>query len=369
MTKDNTMSTLPPAHLVAHPGDLLEEWLDERNMTQRELAARMAVSEKFVSQLINGKAALTPDTAFSLELVTSIAAPTWLRMEADYQAVARRNRAHADDAFESPFEGALVKTLRDAGVISAPRGQRNAQAIEIFRLLGVASTSGLHSLAIRHATAFRTSRAFVPDPVATEVAIALVRAQAPLIETDTFDPVRVTSVLTELRSATRLEPREGAFRARELLRTAGVALVFIPAIPKAHCNGLTLWQDGTPIVGISDRGKREDIFWFTLFHELFHVLEGDRTQIFLNGAGESTDDETEDRADHFAAETLIPSAGTSALASIQSFDDLSRVARALGVSEGVVVGALHHQGYKPHAWGTSWVRRIEIGSGSPRDQN
>ena len=90
------MTTTLPAHLVASPGAVLEEWLDERRMSQRELADRTSKSDKFISQLINGKASLTADTAHDLELVTGVSADTWLRMEGSYRANAEATRSHQD---------------------------------------------------------------------------------------------------------------------------------------------------------------------------------------------------------------------------------------------------------------------------------
>ena len=94
LTLDALMTaTHLPDHLVASPGAVLEEWLDERHMSQRELADRTSKSEKFVSQLINAKASLTADTAHDLELVTGVSADTWLRIEGSYRAMLRRREA------------------------------------------------------------------------------------------------------------------------------------------------------------------------------------------------------------------------------------------------------------------------------------
>lgn len=356
------MSTATPEHLVASPGDILEEWLDERGMSQRELADRMGMSEKFISQLINGKASLTPDTAQGLELVSGVSAGTWLRIEGEHRAALKRTEVVATNDQASPFEAALIKVLRDLGVVTAPRGHRGAQAVEVYQFLGVASARGLESLATRHATAFRTSPAHAPDSVATEVAIALVKAQAKLIHTEPFSADAVRDALPQLRSFTVEEPDVGARKARELLQQAGVALVFIPNVPRAHCNGLTLWEAGRAVVGITDRGKREDIFWFTLFHELAHVLEEDKAGIYLHGSGANTASEIERQADAFAGEALIPASERWRMESIQSFDDLQIVARQLGVSPGIVIGHLRHHGLKPHSWGTQWLRKVTVGT-------
>ena len=56
-------------YIVVPPGATVREQLDDRGMTQKEFAARMDMSQKHVSRLINGEVQLTPDTARKLELV------------------------------------------------------------------------------------------------------------------------------------------------------------------------------------------------------------------------------------------------------------------------------------------------------------
>lgn len=51
----------------------------------------------------------------------------------------------------------------------------------------------------------------------------------------------------------------------------GVALVYVPFLPKT-VYGAVRWMDGTPLVEISDREKDLATCWYTLFHELGHVI-------------------------------------------------------------------------------------------------
>ncbi|GAA2095726.1 HigA family addiction module antitoxin [Actinomadura alba] len=67
------------------PGETIREFLDELGMTQRQLAARLALSLKHVNQLIQGLVPLSPEVAARLELVTGMPARLWNRLEADYQ--------------------------------------------------------------------------------------------------------------------------------------------------------------------------------------------------------------------------------------------------------------------------------------------
>lgn len=70
---------------VSPPGDTIADVLEDRGWTQAELARRLGYTEKHVSQLINGKAAITEDTASRLERVLGSAAGFWLRREATYR--------------------------------------------------------------------------------------------------------------------------------------------------------------------------------------------------------------------------------------------------------------------------------------------
>lgn len=121
--------------------------------------------------------------------------------------------------------------------------------------------------------------------------------------------------------------------------------------PAVRVDGVTLWGPDGPVVAITDRGRREDIFWFTLFHELSHVIDGQRDAIYLEEPGGAEKPEAERRADEFATEVLVPREQEHLLAHIESFEDLAVEARELGVGAGVVIGHLHHRGLKVPSWG------------------
>lgn len=59
-------------YIATPPGETIKEQLINREMTQKEFAARMDISEKYISRLINGEVILTPETAVKLEMVLGI---------------------------------------------------------------------------------------------------------------------------------------------------------------------------------------------------------------------------------------------------------------------------------------------------------
>src|SRR5205809_5500461 len=77
------------------PGEVLVEALDERGMTQGELARRMARPLKTVSEIATGKAAITADTAIQLERTLGISARIWLGLESRFREHKARERDNA----------------------------------------------------------------------------------------------------------------------------------------------------------------------------------------------------------------------------------------------------------------------------------
>lgn len=94
-------------YIATPPGATIKEQLEERCMTQREFAVRMDYSEKFISQLINGRVELTPATASRLEMVLGVPASFWMNLEAIYreklQKVKEENSLEEDAKLASEF--------------------------------------------------------------------------------------------------------------------------------------------------------------------------------------------------------------------------------------------------------------------------
>ncbi len=86
--------TKEPDH-ATHPGVLLGDELEEREMTQRELAELMGRPAQLVSDLVRGKRSVTPDTALQLERALNISARFWLNLQTQYDLVLARRRQSA----------------------------------------------------------------------------------------------------------------------------------------------------------------------------------------------------------------------------------------------------------------------------------
>lgn len=83
MTETNRNQYRPST--VTPPGATLADLLEEKELTQAELALRMSVTPKFVSEIASGKAPISPRAALLLERALDVPADFWLSREAHYR--------------------------------------------------------------------------------------------------------------------------------------------------------------------------------------------------------------------------------------------------------------------------------------------
>ena len=71
---------------LIHPGEIISDILEERNLTQKELAQRAGVSETFLSEVIRGKKDISKELAMGLECALEVPRSFWLNLQANYDA-------------------------------------------------------------------------------------------------------------------------------------------------------------------------------------------------------------------------------------------------------------------------------------------
>ncbi len=85
-------------HNPPHPGEILHElWLEPLKLTITEAAAALDVSRKTLSEIVNGRASITPEMAVRLEMAFGKSAESWLSHQAAYdlwQVHQRRDALH-----------------------------------------------------------------------------------------------------------------------------------------------------------------------------------------------------------------------------------------------------------------------------------
>jgi Zn-dependent peptidase ImmA (M78 family) len=146
----------------------------------------------------------------------------------------------------------------------------------------------------------------------------------------------------------------------ERCASAGVAVVFVPDLPKTRCHAVSWWASRTrAVIQLGLRYKTDDQVWFSFFHEAGHLLLDDRSRSRISDLdGEGP---VEDRANAFAADFLIPAAEYAAFVSRgrPSTAQVVALAEALGIAPSIVVGRLQREEVIPYTWMNALKTKVD----------
>lgn len=335
------------------PGELLSELLNERRISQSELARRMGRPIKTINEIINGKAAITPQTAIQLERVLGTSATFWVNAEATYRHdLARFAETAALERLSPWFERFPVKELLREGIIDrAPIARQIEQLLQFF---GVGSPEAWETRWATLEAAYRQPPG-ESSPEARAVWLRQGEIAAGESSATAYDPDGARRVVRQAARLSVVTPPQAAVdELCELLASVGIALVLLPEVSGTRLSGAVHWPSADrPVLQLSARHRRDDQFWFTALHEIGHIIHSPR-RVFIDtdaddGAdsadnpSESVDPEAEERADEIAREALVPAAALRAFLARALPDDREAVrsfARELGIAPGIVVGRL-----------------------------
>jgi addiction module HigA family antidote len=343
--------------VVFPPGETLAEVLDDLDMTQTELAKRTGLSVKHVNQIINGAAAITTETALLLEQATGVTARVWSNLEIAYREHEARQEEESRLQKDIGWLDELpVKELVSRGWIED--AERPVDLLRrVCRFFGVANREAW-DLLWHKPTAYRTSRAFKSDPGAVAAWLRIGEIKATPVECKPFSRGGLSDAIGELRALTRdPDPTHWWPTLVGMCADVGVAVVAEPEIPGARINGAARWlAPDKALVQLSLRHRWNDIFWFTLFHELGHLLIHSKKDAFINDDDRTSGAEQE--ADAFAAQILIPRKFEAQLGELTTLVDVQDFSAEVGIAAGIVVGRLQHDGLWPFKKGNQLKQRF-----------
>lgn len=338
---------------VSSPGDTLLEVLEERGMTQVELAERTGRPKKTINEIINGKAAITPETALQLERVFNIPASFWNNRERRYREFLAQQEEKKHLAKHIPWlKGIPVKAMIKFGWIRQ-YSDKLEQLREVLNFFAVASPEQWEGIWLNNQIDFRKSQAFQSDPGAISAWLRRGEIEASKITCAPYNANNFREALRKIRALTVELPEIFQPKLVQLCAEAGVAVVFVPELPRTRTSGATHWLNADKaLIQLSLRYKTDDHLWFTFFHETGHILLHGKRDFFLEGTGVVSVEaqEKENEANKFSADILIPPRDLQRfLTSIPQISkaNIIEFANEIGIAPGIVVGRLQHDGLLP----------------------
>ncbi len=329
------------------PGDYIREELDARGLSQLDLAHIMDRPIQMVNELVNGKKAVTPETAYELGAAFGTSAEMWLTLETAYRLASTDPDTDAIRRRAGLFKAAPIREMQRRHWI---RATTNAQELD-RELTGFVGEEPLSAAA-------RMTMTDGDRPTASQ-AMWFIRARmlGSALPTRPYDEAKFDAMITKLRP--NFLYRNKVRHVPTILSNYGIRFVIIEHLSGSKIDGAALWLDKTsPVVAVSLRYGRVDWFWFTLLHELTHIRHRDEGILIdanLVGKGATPSaikPEVERRADREAANALIPEAMMESFISrvgpIYSKDRIVQFAHTMRVHPGIVVGQLQYRSEIPY---------------------
>ena len=328
--------------IAFHPGYYIREAVEESGLTDRDFAKRLDTTPKNLSLLIRGEQSLSIDIAMKLSRMLGTSAAYWLNLQKNYDALIAEFQSDQElEEERKVFQNLDYKYFKNNfGLPDLPR-KKDEQIAQVRSFLNVATLSVLkqRDLAVSYRSAVEelTEANTVKANVMVQIAInKSLKTKTPKFQKEKFKKAA--------DYALKLTKKHRDFYPliRKAFLEAGVVFVILPNLTGARINGATKKVGDHVMLMVSDRRLNSDTFWFTLFHEIGHIINGDYGISFDRETGEQ-----EEIADKYAEDALIPpelykkflKKNRFSIASIKTFaDEIDR-------DPGIVLGRLQNDGF------------------------
>lgn len=327
------------------PGEILSVELELRGMTQQELAKRTGITPKHIISILKAKSAITPETAIKLERALGMPVEYWLNLEAHYQEILAR--LAEEEQLERDLDWLKRIPINEMAKMNwiDKIKDKKSQLVEVLRFFGIANVEQWDEMWPNLSVAYRQNQTHAIFPEAVSAWLRQGELKASDIACKPYNKSEFRKALDEIRGLTDKDPSQFVPLMQELCSKAGVAVVFVPALPKTGVSGATRWLNkDKAIIQLSLRYKTDDHLWFTFFHEAGHILLHGKKELFLEIAN-GLDQGKEQQANAFAEQELIPAKAFSNFINGRDFSkvSISTFAQSVGIAPGIVVGQLQHK--------------------------
>ncbi|MDR2487731.1 MAG: HigA family addiction module antidote protein [Clostridiales Family XIII bacterium] len=338
--------------LLFHPGVTLRELIDDRGMNQKELATRTGFSPKHISKVLAGDCPVSADFAHALGNVFGVSPAFWTNLQANFDLECRllEDSDTVTDAEREliPKFSAVVKHFVAQGQMP-PIRDRPQKVLLLRKILCVNNLTAIPSLELP--SSFRVSACSRVDPyiLYAWTRVCEIAADEAVMGTK-LDTDRLRSMLGEIKQIMFADnEKEIERQLKSLFAQCGIRFRIIRHFSGAPVHGfIERLQNGEVLLCMTLRQSFAGIFWFTLFHEIAHILNGDFQRRFIDF--DDTASDAEKLADEYASEALIPASAWKTFTDLREFrlSAIKAFAKATQVQPFIVIERLQRDKLIPY---------------------
>ena len=341
--------TLAPAR-VSSPGRILSRELEARGWTQKDLADIMGRPHQTINGIIKGNKQITPETAIELAEALGTSAEFWTNLEAKYRLhIAQKEADNPSETSEIArrsrlYSFAPVAEMIKRGWIEATDSinELEQQVCRFFEIDQIGKTPKL-------AVNCRQSEKRDPEAQAQIAWMKRVEWVVRDQKIPTFDQAKLEAAIPEILAFSA--HAENVALVPDKLFSLGIHFAIVPHLGKTYLDGAAFYLEGRPVVALTLRYKRIDNFWFTLMHELGHIVAGHKGS-YLDNMDDLEVSLEENEANQLAADWLLDAQAldnfvekTSPYFSAKKIEDF---AKSQNRHSGILVGRLQRDKIIPY---------------------
>lgn len=262
------MNTYKGPAIAIHPGEILKDELDSREWSQKEFACIINRPEKTISEIIKGKKGITPETAIEISAALGTSPDLWNDMQAKYNLHKAMSKCQEHETIErrARLYGLVpINELITRGYLEATENMSLLES-KVCTFLGIDSIKNNFSLA----ASFRFAKHTVTDQPSVIAWLKIIEFKSNKIKAPAFSAEELKKAIPHIISG--IKDASSCGHVVSKLQKMGVKLVFEPSFKGTHIDGAVIYVKGNPVIGMTLRLDRIDNFWFTLLHELGHIL-------------------------------------------------------------------------------------------------
>lgn len=335
--------------LIIHPGETIADVLEDRGITQAELASRAGVSPAYVSNVIAGKKGISANFAMGLEYALGVPKSFWLNLQANYEAellevneeqtITDEERKVREDLKD------IVKYLRKQGKMLIGEN-KDESILSLRKVLQISNITNLKEMIPTGAFRMAGNVAVNPNVLGAWVRLCQLAGNDKTISAK-FEKKYTNDLIQEIKSIMCCKNAELQRDLKNVMEKYGIDFSVVKNFRGAPVHGyISQKNDGIYQMVLTIRGAFADIFWFSLFHEIGHIVNGDigKNLKFLDYGN---DYDKELAADLFASNMLLSPESYKAFIQRNDFsiEAICRYAESQHVMPYIVIGRLQKEKY------------------------
>jgi HTH-type transcriptional regulator/antitoxin HigA len=343
-----------------HPGSFIAEELEARGWLQADLAYILGMDVSQLNRLIKGLTDITPDSAVALGDAFDMPAEFFMNLQKMYDL---RRARKADPGVRTRASWLSVFPVREM----IKRGWiEDAEPalldLQMMRFFGKNRIEDIPFVSDARVFAHAAKKSGYDAVTAIQyVWLNRVRKVAEPMECPLFSEDQLRANLGNIREHMLI--KNDLIQIPAILRKCGVRFVLVEHLPGSKIDGVCVWLDGQPVIGMTLRLDRLDNFCFVLRHEIEHVLRGDGREATFSPVDSDLGDsdlaeECEIVANDAAADFCVPSALLDSFilrkSPFISESDMLKFAARVEINPAVVVGQIQNRTHK-----YNWLRKYQ----------